>query len=298
LSKRLTALLIDSFTGMTHASWGKLCIFNFQGLAVLTVWDSLWSSTHEGSLVPGWLMRLVETLLPWKSKDKKCCLYKTAFVAAPIWVLGDVIAKFYALRATFYRCTYKSQIYFLVHEWCISEETCLVISRLLREISTRRSTSKSGTGKDYRTTYRVTWGVLRRVPSSISTSRLCSDSLPWEKSLGNPDEQEDRKKGTLSNQPQLTGITPTALLGGWLLQPIKDMMSLGTDFETHAKWQGSVEELTAKDFLVREVRTIQLTKVLGTSWNMIKCKERLRSRPAAVIRQATINLYSWVWKSL
>ncbi len=58
-------------------------------------------------------MRLGETLLPWKSKDKKCCLYEMPYVTAPIWVLGDVIVKFYALRATSYRCTYKSQRFFL-----------------------------------------------------------------------------------------------------------------------------------------------------------------------------------------
>ncbi len=40
-----------------------------------------------------------------------------------------------------------------VHEWCVSEETRLVILRLLREISRRRSTSKSGTGKDYLSRY-------------------------------------------------------------------------------------------------------------------------------------------------
>ncbi len=45
-------------------------------------------------------MRLEETLLLWKSKDKKCCLYEIPYVAAPIGVLGDVIAKFYALRVT------------------------------------------------------------------------------------------------------------------------------------------------------------------------------------------------------
>jgi hypothetical protein len=33
--------------------------------------------------------------------------------------------------------------------------------------------------------------------------------------LKNPKEHDDRKKGTLSNQPQLMGITPTALLGNW-----------------------------------------------------------------------------------
>ncbi len=51
-------------------------------------------------------------------------------------------------------------------------------------------------------------------------------------------------------------------------------------------------------FVARKVCTIKLTKVQGTSWNGIKCGERLRSHPEAVVRQATINLYSWVWKSL
>ncbi len=86
-----------------------------------------------------------------------------------------------------------------------------------------------------RTTYCITWGVPWRVPSSVSTSRLCSDSSSWEKSLRNPEEQEDHKKGTLSNQSQLTHITPTALLGSWVLKPIKGMMFLETDFEKHAK---------------------------------------------------------------
>ncbi len=93
-------------------------------------------------------------------------------------------------------------------------------------------------------------------------------------------------------------VTPTALLGSWVLQPIKDMTSLGTDFETHAKWQGSVEEPALKDFVARKVRTIELNKVQGTHWNTIKCEEHLGSHPEAVFRQATINLDSRVWKSL
>jgi hypothetical protein len=76
------------------------------------------------------------------------------------------------------------------------------------------------------------------------------------------------------------------------------MTSLGTDFEKHAKWQGSIEEPAAKDFVARKVRTIEWNKVQGTIWNAIKCKERLRSCPEAVIRQASINLYLQVWKSL
>jgi hypothetical protein len=75
------------------------------------------------------------------------------------------------------------------------------------------------------------------------------------------------------------------------------MTTLGTDFEKRAKWQGSIEEPAAKDFVARKVCTIEWNKVQGTYWNRIKCEERLRSCPEAVVRQATINLYSQVWKS-
>jgi hypothetical protein len=76
------------------------------------------------------------------------------------------------------------------------------------------------------------------------------------------------------------------------------MMSLGTDFETQATWQGSIEEPAAKDSVVKEVHTIKLNKVQGTHWNANKCQERSGNHPEAVIRQATISLYSRVWKSL
>ena len=75
-------------------------------------------------------------------------------------------------------------------------------------------------------------------------------------------------------------------------------MSLGTDFEMHAKWQGSVEEPTARDFVAKKVCTIELNKVQGTNWNAIKCKERLGSHPETVVRHATIYLDSQLWKSL
>jgi hypothetical protein len=118
------------------------------------------------------------------------------------------------------------------------------------------------------------------------------------KSLRNPEGQDDHKKGTLSNQPRLTCVTPTALLGSWVLQPIKHVMPLRTDFKTHAKWQGYVEESAAKGFVARKVRTIALSKVQGTHWNAIKCQKHLGNCPEAVFRQATINLDSQVWKSL
>jgi hypothetical protein len=97
------------------------------------------------------------------------------------------------------------------------------------------------------------------------------------------------RKGTLSNQPRLTHVTSTAFLVTWVLQPIKGVKSLGTDFEKRAIWKGYVEEPAAKDSIARKIRTIKWNKVQGTIWNAIKYKERLRSRPAAVVRQATIN---------
>jgi hypothetical protein len=112
------------------------------------------------------------------------------------------------------------------------------------------------------------------------------------KSLRNPEDQDDHKKGTLSDQPQLTCVAPTAVLGSQVLQLIEDVMSLRTDFEMHAKWQGSIEEPAAKDFVARKVHTIELNKVQGTHWNVNKCQERLGNCPEAVVRQATISLYS------
>jgi hypothetical protein len=42
------------------------------------------------------------------------------------------------------------------------------------------------------------------------------------------------------------------------------MTSLGTDFETHAIWQGYVEDPAVKDFVVRKAGTIALSKAQGT----------------------------------
>ncbi len=91
---------------------------------------------------------------------------------APIWVSGDVIAKFSALRAMNFGRTYKNQIFFLVHKWQESQETHLVILRLIRTFSTRRSTSKSGTGKDYLLHY-------LRSPTKSTFKCLFKQTLLW-----------------------------------------------------------------------------------------------------------------------
>jgi hypothetical protein len=102
----------------------------------------------------------------------------------------------------------------------------------------------------------------------------------------------------LRDQPRLKRVTPTALLGSWVLQLMEDMASLGTDFEMHANWQGYVEEIAVKDFVARKAHTIALSEAQGTHWNRNKRKERLGYCPEAVVRQAAINLDSRVWKSL
>jgi hypothetical protein len=241
---------------MTLASRGTSASVEFQGQEVLSLWDALCPSTRESIM--------------WRH------------------------CKNYTLWANSFERTYKNQKIFLVHEWCISEETSLVISRLLCANSTRRSMSKSGTRKDY---------LLRLRSSATNTFKcLIKDSPLWRgiisTNLKKPEVQYDHKKGMLSNQPQLMRVTPTALLGSWVLKPIKDMMSLGTDFETHANWQGCIEEPAAKYFVAKKAHTIALSKAWGTHWNRYKCKEHLGNPPEAVVRQARINFDSQVWESL
>ncbi len=62
--------------------------------------------------------------------------------------------------------------FFLVHKWRVSEETHLIILRLLHEMSARRSTSKIGTGKDYLLHY-------LRSPAKSTFKRLCKQTPLW-----------------------------------------------------------------------------------------------------------------------
>ncbi len=77
-------------------------------------------------------MHLGETLFPWKSKDKKCCLYKTPYVAAPIWILGDILQNSTPNTWLSTDAPTRARIlFFWVCEWQVSEETRLIILRLL-----------------------------------------------------------------------------------------------------------------------------------------------------------------------
>ncbi len=66
----------------------------------------------------------------------------------------------------------------------------------------------------------------------------------------------------------------------------------------HDAMSANLKEPAAKDFVERKARTIELSEAQGTHWNVIKCKERLGNSPEVIIGKATINLDSWVWKSL
>jgi hypothetical protein len=80
------------------------------------------------------------------------------------------------------------------------------------------------------------------VPTSLFYKEATCKSSTIKGLLYAPENPEERMKGMLSDQPQLLRITSTAFLCHWGQQLLKDMMSLGTDFETHAIWQGYVED--------------------------------------------------------
>ncbi len=187
-----------------------------------------------------------------------------------------------------------------VHKWRVMisflKRTCLVNSKILRTLSTRKSTCKSST-RNYQFT-------CLRSPTKRTFKRLIKDTLLWcvvmSTNLKNPKDQDDHKKGSLSNQPRLTRVTPTALLGSWGQQPIIDMTSLGTKFETHAYWQECAEEhpkpssvvthllrdgdldaghcqmkaSAVKEFVARKTPNIASDKAQETYWNRIKCDNR------------------------
>jgi hypothetical protein len=73
-------------------------------------------------------------------------------------------------------------------------------------------------------------------------------------------DPEKCKKGTLSDQPRLLCITSMVLLCCWGQKLLEDLTSFGTDFETHAIWQGYVKDSAAKDFVARKARTIAFSE--------------------------------------
>jgi hypothetical protein len=256
LSKWPRALLIDSSAGATLASWGNSTSPKIQGLEVLSPRDSLRSSTHKGST------RVTHATLRNSAsvelQGKKCCLYKTPYIAAPIRVPRWRHCKFYALRTTSYRRTYKSQKFFF---WFTSDvfRKRPVLSYRDSYVNFYRETYERRWYRKW-TTYRISGGV-----SQEYLKRLYKQTPLWlvvrSRSLRIPEEQDDRKKRDVEQSaPTHARHTHcTTMQLGTTADQSKTF--LGTDFEKHAKWQGSVEEPAAKDLVLRKVRTIEWNDV-------------------------------------
>jgi hypothetical protein len=102
------------------------------------------------------------------------------------------------------------------------------------------------------------------VPTSLFYKEATCKSSTIKGLLYAPENPEERKKWMLSNWPGLLRVSYMALLSHWGQQLLKDMTSLGTDFETHAIWQGYIEDPATKDFVARKARTIAFSKAQVT----------------------------------
>ncbi len=127
-------------------------------------------------------MRLGETLPQWNSKEKKCCLYETPYVAAPMRVLGDVIAKAMPYKQIPLDAPTRTRKF----SWFTSD-------KFSRDPSCHIETPASNFYKEIyekvvpeRTTY-CAWEVPWWVPSSILPRILCSDLASWAKTLRTPE---------------------------------------------------------------------------------------------------------------
>ncbi len=74
------------------------------------------------------------------------------------------------------------------------------------------------------------------------------------------------------------------------------MMSLGTDFEMHAIWQGHFEDPAAKNFVARKAHTIGLSEARGS------CHKTSNNQPYSQVRKSLGDsipkLYCVAWLGL
>ncbi len=179
---------------------------------------------------------------------------------------------------------------FLVHKWRISEETRLVISRLLREISTRGSTRENGTRKDY---------LLRLRSSAKSTFKcLCKQTPLWCFIISKMPQEPWRSRWPQERdveQSALTQVRHTHCTFRQLGTTDNKRYDVPWDWLQEACQMARVHwGIRCKGFCCKEGPHYQIEQ---NERNPLECKqveERLGSRPEAVIGQATINLYSQV----
>ncbi len=135
-------------------------------------------------------MRSWETLLPWNSKEMKCCLYKMPYIAAPIQVLGDVIAN--------------STPYARLPTDAPTGARFVFGSRVTHFVRDPSHHIETPAWNFYEEIYKQRWyqnGLLTaflEVSRKEYLKRLCKQTPLWlvvmRKSLRNPEEQADCKK--------------------------------------------------------------------------------------------------------
>jgi hypothetical protein len=197
------------------------------------------SELYNSGMVSQYYLGWPLCLHRWNSASKnlqqepqlpKCCLYKTPYVAAPIRETGDVIVRtlLYAQLPT--DAPTRARILFWFTCNAFLKRPVLLQYWLQCAFSMRKPHAKAVPRKDFFTHLRTL---------------------------------KNMRKGRWVISPNYR-ITSTALLCRWGSQLLKDKMSLGTDFEMHARWQKYVEDPAVKDFVARKTCTIALSEAQGT----------------------------------
>ncbi len=147
--------------------------------------------------LPGWPMHLGVPLPPWNSKVKKCCLYETPYVAAPVRVLGAVITKTTPYKQIPLDAPTRTRKFF----WFTSEVFLWrpVSSYWDSYVHFLRGGLQAKVVPE-RTTYPA-WGVPRWVPSSVSSRILHSDVKSWARPSGTLKIKMAARKGRWAISP-------------------------------------------------------------------------------------------------
>ncbi len=162
--------------------------------------------------------------------------------------------------------------------WFTSDAFCkrpiLLKYWLLCPFFTRKSQAKALPRKDYF----CTWGVPQRVPSSVSSRILCSDVLLW---------------AGISRTPKIHGASrPLGTTIAWRYDIPRDWL-WDVCHLTRVHWGTHCE-----GFCSKEVPHYCFEQSVRKPVERDQGKRALGNHPEALIGQATINLYSRVWKSL
>ncbi len=138
--------------------------------------------------LPGWPLHLGQR---WNSKDKKCCLYKMPYVAAPRRVLGDVITKTIPYTQLPLDAPARTRNF----SWFTSD---VFLRRPILSYWDSYVHFLWGGLRvkmlQEKTTYHA-WRVLWQVPSSVSSRILCSDLASQAGTSGNPKFKMTARKG-------------------------------------------------------------------------------------------------------